>query len=84
MLPSDALFECEQAPAAQPAPHKAAMTPEAFLDFSGPQPIDADEIREAVERLLLSGAPPAITRVVGRAAYERCVRAQCQPCLAIA
>ncbi len=37
----------------------------------GPAPLDEDEIREAVEQLLLRRAPAAVVRLVGKSAYAR-------------
>lgn len=45
------------------------MTPENYLAPVGPKPIDEDEIKEAVRQLLMSSAPPALLRVIGRIAY---------------
>ena len=49
------------------------MTPEAYLTAAGPKPLDEDEIKEAVRELLMSSAPPALIRVIGRTAYQACV-----------
>ena len=46
------------------------MTPEAYLTGAGPKPLDEDEIKEAVRELLISSAPPALIRVIGRTAYQ--------------
>jgi hypothetical protein len=37
----------------------------------GPAPLDADEIREAVEQLMLRRAPTALVRLIGKNAYAR-------------
>lgn len=37
----------------------------------GPAPLDEEEIREAVEQLLLRRAPAAVVRLVGKGAYAR-------------
>lgn len=46
------------------------MTPENYLRFDGPPPLDAEEIVEAVRELLMSSAPPALIRIIGRTAYS--------------
>lgn len=46
------------------------MTPSNYLRNDGPAPLDADEIMEAVQELLMSSAPPALIRVIGRTAYQ--------------
>ena len=47
-------------------------TPENYVVYGATVPMDEDEVREAVEKLLLGErAPPALLKVVGRAAYDR-------------
>lgn len=41
---------------------------------SGPPPLDAEEIREAVEAALLRRAPTTLVRLIGKNAYARCAR----------
>lgn len=43
----------------------------AVFGGSGPAPLDEDEIREAVEALLLRRAPAALVRLIGKNAYAR-------------
>ena len=43
----------------------------ACLACRGPAPLDADEIREAVEQLMLRRAPTALVRLIGKNAYAR-------------
>ncbi|KAI3433581.1 hypothetical protein D9Q98_003392 [Chlorella vulgaris] len=47
----------------------AGMDADKFLEPSGAPPLDEDEIREAVEALLLRRAPSALVRLIGRSAY---------------
>ncbi|EFN59116.1 hypothetical protein CHLNCDRAFT_137916 [Chlorella variabilis] len=47
----------------------AGMDPAKFLEPGGPPPLDEDEIREAVEALLLRRAPTALVRLIGKNAY---------------
>lgn len=54
------------------------MTPEIYLRHAGPDPLDAEEIQEAVRELLLSSAPPALIRVIGRDSYEACASSTCR------
>jgi hypothetical protein len=54
------------------------MRAERFLE-PGPPPIDADEVREALWEALMEKAPPALVRLVGRSAYQRCARGPCAP-----
>ncbi len=42
-----------------------------LLHSRGPPPLDADEIREAVEAALLRRAPTALVRLIGKNAYAR-------------
>ena len=51
-------------------PAVAACLP-ACLACRGPAPLDADEIREAVEQLMLRRAPTALVRLIGKNAYAR-------------
>lgn len=46
------------------------MTPNNYLRNDNPPPLDAEEIMEAVHELLMSSAPPALIRVIGRTAYQ--------------
>lgn len=46
------------------------MSRDNFLRHDGPPALDADEITEAVRNLLMSSAPPALIRVIGRTAYQ--------------
>lgn len=43
----------------------------ALLPHRGPPPLDADEIREAVEQLLVRRAPATVLRLIGKTAYAR-------------
>ena len=56
-------------PTETPQP-RFVMTPEAYLTAAGPKALDEDEIKEAVRELLMSSAPPALIRVIGRTAYQ--------------
>ena len=40
------------------------------FDYSGPPPLDAEEVKEAVGELLLRRAPVALVRLVGRSPYN--------------
>ena len=53
----------------QPQP-RFTMSPENFLAQNGPRPLDEEEIQEAVRALLVTSAPPALIRIIGRAAYD--------------
>ena len=44
-------------------------TAEGYLDPTGPAPLDEEEVRSAVQQLLLSRAPTALLRLVGRGPY---------------
>ena len=49
-----------------------SVTPESYVMYGALTPVDEDEVREAVEKLLLGErAPPALLKVVGRNAYDR-------------
>jgi sorting nexin-13 len=50
------------------------MQPERFLEPGGPPPLDADEIREAVEAALLRRAPTTLVRLIGKNAYASGMR----------
>ena len=64
-----------QPPAPGQAPLRHIATPENYVVYGATTPMDEDEVREAVEKLLLGErAPPALLKVVGRAAYDRCAR----------
>ncbi|KAL4430932.1 hypothetical protein ABPG75_006188 [Micractinium tetrahymenae] len=52
----------------------AGMDPEKFLVPGGPAPLDEEEIREAVEQLLLRRAPAAVVRLIGKNAYASGMR----------
>lgn len=54
----------------QPHQPRFIMSPENYLRHDGPEPLDAEEIKEAVRELLMSSAPPALMRVIGRTAYQ--------------
>ena len=48
------------------------MTADSYVVYGAVTPVDEDEVREAVEKLLLGErAPPALLKVVGRNAYDR-------------
>ena len=51
------------------------MTPENYVNAEATEPLDAEEIREALLSSLLSAAPPALVRVIGRSAFEGCAEA---------
>ena len=55
------------------------MSRDNFLRHDGPAALDADEITEAVRELLMSSAPPALIRVIGRTAYQTCVPPAVKP-----
>ena len=42
------------------------------MPCSVPPPLDEEEVREAVEALMLRRAPTALVRLVGKNAYARC------------
>ena len=49
-----------------------SVSPETYVVYGAVTPMDEDEVREAVEKLLLGErAPPALLKVVGRSAYDR-------------
>ena len=56
--------------AAEQPQERFVMTPANYLRHDGAPPLDADEIMEAVRDLLMSSAPPALIRVIGRTAYQ--------------
>lgn len=56
-------------PSSVPQP-RFVMTPENFIAPPVNEPLDAEEIKEAVKNLLMSSAPPALIRVIGRTAYN--------------
>lgn len=55
-------------------PRIALPHPILVLLCRGPPPLDQDEIREAVEQLLLRRAPSALVRLIGKGAYARCAQ----------
>ena len=61
-----------QPPAHGQVPLRHVATPENYILYGAAVHVDDDEVREAVEKLLLGDrAPPALLKVVGRAAYDR-------------
>lgn len=61
-----------QPPVHGQAPIRHIATPENYLVYGAVPHVDEDEVREAVETLLLGErAPPALLKVVGRTAYDR-------------
>ena len=55
-------------PSSEPVP-RYTMTPENFVAPAPSEPLDAEEIKEAVKILLMSSGPPALIRIIGRTAY---------------
>ena len=50
------------------------VSPEEFLKATGPSPLDEEEVRSAVQELLLSQAPTPLLRLIGRNPYNEGVQ----------